>query len=300
MSRIVLDEGGVRVELEPRLGAGIAELSFRVPGRGLVPLMAPKAVSWFNDLACYMLAPWSNRIAHAEFDWRGTNHRLNADWPDGTAIHGLVKDRPWRIEQRSPVSALLSCTCDDAGAFPWAFRIQTCYVISATSLVTSAVLTHEHGTRTDPMPAGLGFHPFWQRSPGGGQADVTVRVPGLRQYPHEHMIPTGPAVEDEFTGRLAAGTTLDDLGLDDVFTGSTDGAVIEWPRVGIRVRYRCSPNLGHTVVYTGMPDVFCLEPVSMVNDGFNRESRGFPETGVHALAPGESMRADWSIEIDTI
>ena len=37
-------------------------------------------------------------------------------------------------------------------------------------------------------------------------------------------------------------------------------------------------------------DYFCVEPVSHVNDGVNLAARGVEGTGVHVLAPGQSLR----------
>lgn len=301
MTGIVLESERLRVAVEPRLGAGISDFSWRSPAGAWVQLMrpAPPGTTWFNDLACYILAPWSNRIANAELSWRGMHHLLLADWPDGTAIHGLVKDRPWKISQRSPVSALLSCRGGGNPAFPRPFTVEVAYEVAASSLQVSVAMTHATGNSRDgAMPAGIGFHPFWRRSLSVGDDDVVVKLGGLKRYPCEALIPTAPAAIDAITQRFAAGTRIDDLALDDIFTGSSDGAVIEWPRDRVQARYRCSTNLGHTVAFTGQPDSFCLEPVSMVNDGFNLESRGWTDTGVQALMPGESMHVSWTVEVN--
>jgi aldose 1-epimerase len=157
------------------------------------------------------------------------------------------------------------------------------------------------------MPAGLGFHPYWLRDLGEGPEEVTARVPDLRRYPCKGMIPVGPPAVDDVTRHLAEGRPLSTLTLDDVFLGSSDGAEITWPRSKLRVSYGCSPELGHLVVYTGPTEpktfrdrIFCIEPVTMVNDGFNLASRGEPATGVSALRIGESMRATWSVRVERI
>jgi aldose 1-epimerase len=36
-------------------------------------------------------------------------------------------------------------------------------------------------------------------------------------------------------------------------------------------------------------DFFCVEPVTHVNDGFNLLVRGVDGTGVHVLAPGQTL-----------
>ena len=308
MANVILQDGDLRVEIDPALGAGLVDLSLTIPGRGPVPLMrtAP-ATGWFNDLASYLLIPWSNRISLGQFAWEGRTHRLATDWPDGTAIHGLVKEAPWRIEQRSPVSALLKFSSGELGApYPWPFSASVLYRIDGSSVATRITLTHEvGGSIPGTMPAGLGFHPFWKRSLWDPGDAVRVHAPGLRRYPCLNMIPVGTPELDAVSAALGDGMPLDSLTLDDVFAGSLDGSHIRWDRSGVRVTYECSPELGHAVLFTGAPDprgempgFFCLEPVTMVNDGFNLASRGWIDTGVRALEPGESMLANWTIRID--
>lgn len=326
MARLVLEHGGIRAEIEPRIGAGLAGLWWHVPGWGLTPVMrnAGEGVTWFNDLACYVLAPWSNRIAHGEFEWKGKRHRITPNWPDGTAIHGLVKDRAWTIRERSPVSAVLECAvaAGEPGGFAWGFLCRVSYEVGENSLRAVLEVRNESDA-ADPMPVGAGFHPFWLRALDGGSDEAVIRLAGLRRYPCEGMIPTGDASEDDVTVALGgasehrplsaavggtrwgsdgseAGLEVGRMTLDDVFAGSAHGAEILWARSGVRARYRCSAELGHTVVFTGMAGSFCLEPVTMVNDGFNLVSRGVSGTGVREIGRAESLRLEWGVEFGRI
>jgi aldose 1-epimerase len=301
MSRVVLEGDRLRLEINPALGAGIADFSIRRNG-GDWPLMrrAEPTCPGFNALACYLLAPWSNRIAGARFRWRGREHPLRPDWPDGSAIHGLVKDRPWRITERSPCTATLSVSSDEfPPAFPWRFRADVRYAIWGDTLSVRLSVGHA-ATAGEPMPAGLGFHPFFPRALWDPADEVSIRYAASGRYPASGMIPTGRARPDDVTSGLATGAPLPGPGLDDVFLGSPDGAQITWPASGLRLTYSCSASLTHAVLYTGLPDAFCFEPVTMVNDGFNLAERGWPDTGVVAVAPGDSLRADWSLRVDTL
>ncbi len=307
MGLIELDNGRLRLGSGPDIGAGISSLSLSLPEGASLPLMrpAPEGTKWFNDLACYLLAPWSNRIKAAAFEWQRAIYQLPADWKDGTAIHGLVKDKPWRVEQRSPVSALLSHEGGGIAGWPWRFRCEVSYALEGRAFAALLKLTHISGPGA--MPAGVGFHPFWSRRLRGETDDARARIAGLKRYPCEGMLPVGAAMEDEVAAHLAAGKPLGKLSLDDVFHGTTSGADITWLRSGVRVRYTCSPELGHTVVFTGAPDErgdmpasFCIEPVSMVNDGFNLAGRGWAETGVRSLSVGETMSVWWRVQVDTI
>lgn len=306
MGRVVMESEWLHVEVEPSLGAGIADFSLRKRDGTLTPLMrrAPERVGWFNHLACYFLAPWSNRITAGRFVHRGREHHVSPDWPDGTAIHGLVKDKAWRIVERTPVSAILEFDSAEAGVeYPWQFETVARYELFESALGVRLTLRHAAGGK-GVMPAGIGFHPFFPRAlTSGDDAEVFYRARG--RYPAEGMIPTGAAAADAATQHLADGGCLGNLALDDVFLGSADGATITWPRSGVRVRYECSAELGHAVVYTGpegadRPPFFCFEPVSMVNDGFNLAARGWSDTGVVELAPGEAMTVDWTLRVERL
>jgi aldose 1-epimerase len=288
--------------IDAALGAGIVSFRLRKENGPLIPLMrsAPPATRWFNDLACYHLIPWSNRIAAGRFTWRERPYEVKPDWPDGTAIHGLTKDRPWRIVERTPVSAILEFSSrEDAGlTYPWPFDASVRYELFDEALGIRLAIRNADATR--PMPAGLGFHPFFPRSLDGGDEQVLIRYLSRGRYPADAMIPIGSPRSDEITDHLAAGRPLAALVLDDVFLGCPDGATITWPAAGVRLTYGCSNELGHAVLYTGLPDSFCFEPVTMVNDGFNLASRGQADTGVVELAPGRSLAANWTLRVGTL
>ena len=55
----------------------------------------------------------------------------------------------------------------------------------------------------------------------------------------------------------------------------------------------------HLVVYIppGRP-YFCVEPVSMIGDGFNLMADGVADTGVRVLEPGETMAGTIRFVVD--
>ncbi len=167
MARINLETPRFYLEIDPELGAGVAEFSTRREGKDRLPIMrtAPRDAGWFNHLSCYLLAPWSNRIKGARFLWRGDTYALPADWPDGTAIHGLVKDKPFRIVERSPVSALLRYDHQpgNADGWPWSFRCDARYQLTDRGMLVRLRLKNTTSVIAVPMPAGVGFHPFFPR-----------------------------------------------------------------------------------------------------------------------------------------
>ncbi|MCW5776315.1 MAG: hypothetical protein KIS87_07755 [Phycisphaeraceae bacterium] len=316
MRAVVIENEALRLRVLPWLGAGVHELSLRRGDGEWHPLLRAScdAPDHFNSLACYLLAPWSNRVREATFRFRGLEHAMRPDWPDGTAIHGLVKDKPWRILDRSPMSVRLGFDSRDhaPSGYPAAFSCLARYELEGSVYRASLGVTIDAGAE-GPAPIGLGFHPFFPRRMWDERDAVVVACRafgpdsprGLRgRYPCRGMLPVGQATRDGVVRRLCDGTALGSEFLDDVFAGSLDGAMIEWPASGVRVVFDCSPGLDHTVIYAGhdaggrpLP-FFCAEPVSMVNDGFNLLEQGWEETGVRVLEPGRTFEVEWAMHVD--
>ncbi len=314
MRRVTIDNERLRVAIEPALGAGVADFSLRAPSGEFVPIWrrAPEHVSWWNDLGSYALVPWCNRIAGGVFTFEGRRIELAHDWKDGTAIHGVVKDRAFEVLDRSPVSARFLFDSRVHGesasvrAWPWAFSCVLRYELDERSLTHEVSVTNRAEA---PMPCGVGFHPHFVRALWDPRDEVVVAMNVAGRYPCTGMIPSGAARPDEVTAHFRAARPLGTLDLDDVFAGSDGRMSVTWPASGVRARFECSPDFGHSVVYSPVEREggtvrpfphFCLEPVSMVNDGFNLLARGQSGTGVRVIAPDETMSVTVRVVVDTI
>jgi aldose 1-epimerase len=300
MKTITIREGPLAAMIEPGLGAGLSGLVLEGSHGRADVLRAATGAARFTDLSMYLMAPWTNRIAGARFVFEGKEYRVRADWEDGSAIHGDVKTRAWRVLDRTPVSARLAYDWRDVGDsnWPWPYAAEVRYEIEDGSLRTDLGVQNLGDT---PMPAGLGFHPFFKRRLWG-EDDVRVKVVTNGRYPVKDIIPSGPARPDDVTAALSMGGALGTLALDDVFAGFQQPAVITWLTSGVEAIIESSVNLGHVVVFSpkakaGMEPWFCVEPVSTVTDAFNLASRGQAGTGVTVVKPGEWMRATMTIRI---
>src|SRR5262249_47187406 len=155
-------EGGLRAAINPGLGAALCELSLEGEHGWADVLRTARGASRFTDTSMYLMAPWTNRIAGARFAFQGKEYRLRSDWEDGSAIHGDVKTRSWQILDRTPLSARLAL--DSRGLsdsnWPWPYRAEVRYEIDGLSLRVDLSVQNLGDT---PMPAGMGFHPFFQR-----------------------------------------------------------------------------------------------------------------------------------------
>ncbi|CAG0965546.1 Aldose 1-epimerase [Phycisphaerales bacterium] len=306
MHRLALESDSLRAQVDPRLGAAICDLTIRGPGNQWFPLLrrAPAEASCFNDTACYLLAPWCNRIPAGAFTFHGIARNVNVNWPDNSSIHGDVCGRPWTLLDRSPASAAFELDARSLADrnWPWPYRARVRYETAERTLRCRLELTNESNSR---MPAGIGFHPYFVRSLWDTNDRVAVLARNAGKYPLQNLVPIEPAAEDAVSRALAAGTPLDALGeLDDVFAGADGRAEITWPASGIRARFECSPIFGHVVIYSpsapagGFLPYFCLEPVSMVNNAINLYAQGWHETGLVPLAPGDTLAGAWNLHVE--
>jgi aldose 1-epimerase len=303
LSRLTLQTDRLRLHVLPALGAGWSDLCLRGPGGMWFPLLrrAPAQPEHFDDLACYLLAPWSNRIAGARFLFANRTIELEPNWPDGTAIHGLVNALPWTLCDRAPTACTLSCEHSPRpGGWPWAFACRARYEVGDALVRADLAVTNLDAR---PMPAGLGIHPLFNRVLWDVADTIRLTAPVAGQYPAQGMLPTGPARPTPDSRAITNGTPVRDLDLDDVFAGYAGRAELTWDRSGVRVAIESSPECGHLVVYAppgpgrgGLPWC-CVEPVTMVNDGFNLLARGEASTGVRVLEPGQTLAARWTLRV---
>jgi aldose 1-epimerase len=141
-------------------------------------------------------------------------------------------------------------------------------------------------TGTEPMPAGIGLHPYFERD---ATTTLTAQVDGVwlgdaEVMPTEHAAPPPPAMD------LGHGPRADDLVLDNCYTGWSHRAKLAWPERRASLAIAATPPLDYLVVYSpAARHVLCVEPVSHVIDAVNLAAQGVPDTGARNLAPGETL-----------
>ena len=118
------------------------------------------------------MAPWCNRVpdGHLVFGERTVKVPTNTvDDGRSSAMHGLAYDREWAVDD----DGALSYVGDDVLPWSWSARQDTT-VDGATVRVALAV----RNEGDEPMPAGVGLHP-WFTAEGG----LEVRVAADQVYP---------------------------------------------------------------------------------------------------------------------
>jgi aldose 1-epimerase len=287
-NEFVLEYEDFRLALAPAAGGCIAGFSALRGGRRLELLRPalPGAIDQGDPLgmACFPLVPFSGRIRGGRFYFGGRAIRLPPNLPpEPHNIHGHGWRAPWSIAGATGSSAVLEFrhTADD---WPWSYRATQAFDLGAQGLAIEMTVTNEGD---EPMPAGLGEHPYFVRTP---RATVTAAVDGLWVDEAGSMATEGPDRTAEEL--LRRGLRPAETAIDMSFFGWRRRAVVDWPEWRARVTIEAEAPLDFLVVYTPVrEDYFCVEPVSNGSDAFNLAVAGRTDTGTRVLAPGETLRA---------
>jgi len=296
---ILLELSDIRLSLSPRLGGSIMSLMIKNQSGQWASVLRsmPEGSGSASDAGSFVMLPWTNRVKDARFAVGAEEYLLESNANDGSAIHGVGRGLPWSIADRSPITArfvLDSRSFDTQGInYPFAFGAVLRYEVGPSHVEVDLSVTN---LDTQPIPVGCGHHPYIHCHLFSDADDLAVQLSVAGRYPTQGCIPTGNSEYDSICEGFENGGPVGNPGLDDVFSGFGRSAIFDWPTSNIRMEMKCSSNLGHVVIYTpkeknGQASEFvCVEPVSMVNDGFNRLNDSQPNTGVVILEPNETMR----------
>jgi aldose 1-epimerase len=276
---IILEQGDARVVIEPQIGGSIA--GYTVRGRDVLRPAPTNAASPL-EMSCFPLVPFANRIARGTFRWQGRSIVLRPNFGDEShPLHGQGWQSAWRVAEKNTAHAVLIYD-HEAGEWPWAYRAELNFSLGAAGLHAVLLLTNRG---TDPMPASIGFHPYFPKHRRSG---LTAAVDGM-WLADKTLIPAtrGAPILD-----FAKGAALDAAPqIDNCFTGWTGCAVID--QTDLQIVLKADARFLHIFVPVG-GDYFCAEPVTAMPDAFNRaEPRD--ETGLLSLAPGATHTVSMTI-----
>lgn len=292
-SVITLANGTARCEIAPRAGGAIAGFWWERGGRRIDWLRpaSPAAVGRGDaqEMGCFPMVPYGNRIRDGRFLFCGREVVETPASPGAShALHGHGWRRDWTVAERG--EDFLALSYEHApDSWPWLYRARQVFRLADEALtVTLEIENLSDGL----MPAGLGFHPFFPRTPG---ATVTAQVSKVWLTDDEILPTERTAVPPAWD--LSAGPRVAELALDNVFTGWTGEAMIAWPESGARLALGATqPLISFLVVYTPRDgDFFCVEPASHCADAVNLAREGVADTGLRVLAPSVRRAATMTL-----
>lgn len=254
-STIVLEHGPMHCTLAPELGGAIAALTHY----GRPVLRSAEGLDNVLETACFPLVPFANRIESGHFAFDGRDIELAID-PEGAphALHGHGWRRSWVVETVGPRSAVLRL--DHAGDdWPWPYAAWQRFCLTSCELLVELTVENRHSSAA--MPAGLGLHPYFPRTPATRIACAAT---------HEwHNDPTGLAVSPAPSTLFSGGEVLLEVldGRDNFFVCLPPLAVITDANHTVTL---AADGAGfHLCAPRDLP-FFCLEPVSHAPNSLGR------------------------------
>jgi aldose 1-epimerase len=285
----------MRVVLAPEVGGGIARFDWlgkdspfalmrpcrsALTGKGTPPIDP-------NDLACYPLVPWSNRITGGGFTYNGVRvelplNRADDDYP----IHGTGWQRGWKVERHAAAEAVLSL--EDASDGAYRYRARLGYFLEADTLRIELSVTNAGDAA---LPFGLGLHPFFSR-----HGSVQLHAPARTAWRNDdrNLIPIDrgpvpPAWDFSFVPILPRG------GINNAFQGWPGRACIRWPRDGLCLEI--SADVDTYILYVPEGEAFfCFEPVDHPVNAVNLPGGGAAH-GMTVLPPGQGLARSFAFRV---
>ncbi|GAA4752441.1 aldose 1-epimerase [Sphingomonas daechungensis] len=239
----------------------------------------------------FPLVPYVNRIRGGAFAFRGREIRLEPNMAgDPSPLHGQGWLNPWTADEVDGSSAVLSYR-HEPGEWPWAYEAQQDFRLVDSVLDVRLTCTNTSG---EPMPCGLGQHPYFQCGP---QTRIDTGV-GFVWTIDDKVLPVAklPATgRYDLKDRLICGQAL-----DNGFADWSGRALITDPDWLFEIELS-SPEARFFQIYSpASGGVFVAEPVSHANAALNEPETDWLALGIRILEPGEQMCLDMRIDVRAI
>jgi aldose 1-epimerase len=247
-----------------------------------------------------VLYPWPNRIGDGQ--WSFSDREASPTVDDvthATAIHGLVRWRPFRIDAVNQNRCVLSLFLHPTPDYPFQSEISVAYHLGALGLTVTTTVTNRDEV---PIPFGVGFHPYLAVTTPtieGAQLEVPAKAfvaVNERKLPTGEILPVTGHLLDFTQRKSVSGHELDvtftELIRDDSGMATTvlvDGA-------GGEIDLSVDRNFPYLQIYTGdklergrRRTSVAVEPMTCPPDALRSGK------DVVVLEPGQHWAGSWRL-----
>ena len=286
---LILSSADLKLELSPCIGGAIARLSY-VAGSKPRSILRDCHTPLENvlDAASFPLVPFVNRVRDGSFSFRGRTVSLAPNMiGDPSPLHGQGWLNAWTVDESGDSEATLSYR-HKPGEWPWAYDAEQQFCVDDGVLWVRLTCRNTSG---EPMPCGLGQHPYF---PCSARTRIDTTVSHVWTI-DEQVLPVAkiPATgRYNLSNRLICGQDL-----DHGFGGWSGCMLIDDPDWPYELELS-SPDARFFQIYSpASGGFFVAEPVSHANAAMNAPEPDWPGLGFRVLEPGEEMRLDMRLEV---
>jgi len=233
------------------------------------------------------LSPFPCRIGEGKYSFEGREYRFRRLFPDGTAIHGLLFNKPFMVLEEAADEVTAKVTMEyrynreDEG-YPFDYVCGVRYVLHPEGLLEVATTVTNLDSQT--IPIADGWHPYFRLGGSINDWEVQFHSSAMVEF-DEHLVPTGNMIQySEFDNPRLMGDTF----LDNCFTLKQElvspACELFNPANGLRVSFYPDNTYPYLQLYTpSSRESMAVENLSGAPDCFNNKM------GLILLQPGHSQ-----------
>jgi aldose 1-epimerase len=246
-----------------------------------------------------VLVPWPNRVEDGRWIYEGAAQVLDITEPDlQNALHGLLRDRPYTVVERTPEAVTLAATVHPTRGYPFTLDTRVRYELVDDGIRVTHGVVNVGETRA---PYAVGTHPFLRLGEVPTYELTLALAAGTRFETDTRLNPIRETTVDGTDYDLRAGRLVADLDLDDAFGGVTSVDGVSRHRLtapdGRFVELWQESDFAYVQVFTtrifpkdgGLGTAIAVEPMTAPPNAFNSGQ------GLRWLEPGGSWSGSWGI-----
>jgi aldose 1-epimerase len=246
-----------------------------------------------------VLVPWPNRVRDGRWTHEGRTLQLDITEPSlGNALHGLLRNTPYQLVERSDDAICLRAQVFPQNGYPFRLDTRVRYALVADGIqVTHTV----RNVGSACAPVAVGAHPFL--AIGDVPADaLTLTVSADHHIDvDDRLNPVGVTSVEGTDWDLREGRIVATLNLDDAWSGlaMTEGRSVHWLSApdGRTVSLWADEQFGYVQVFITrefpcrgeLITAVAIEPMTAPADAFNSGD------GLRWIEPGECWSVAWGI-----
>ena len=221
------------------------------------------------------------------------------DVAHATAIHGLVRWRPFRIDSVNQNRCSLSLLLHPSPAYPFLSEINVTYHLGRLGLTVTTTVTNRDDV---PIPFGVGFHPYLAVTTPtieGAELEVPAKAyvaVNERQLPTGEILPVAGNNFDFTTRKSVSGHVLDTTFTELVRDDSGLATVVLVDAAGGAIELSVDRNFPYLQVFTGdhlekgrRRTAVAVEPMTCPPDALRSGK------DIVVLEPGQHWAGSWRL-----